>query len=111
MKRIEALNETAKMWVWLYKHPAQDKKYYVTHVAKLAKPWKNDCPLCEVAENTCSNCLMQFEEQKGTFCKDPESPFCKWQATSLDNPDYRTLYAGEMIAIAKNAARTLTATA
>jgi hypothetical protein len=111
MKKLEALDETTKMWIWLYKHPAQDKKYYVTHVAKPDKPWKNDCPLCEIAENDCSNCLMQWEEQNGTFCSDPESPFRKWKATSLDNPDHRTWYAGEVIAMAQKVAGTLKATA
>jgi len=104
MKKLEALNEAAKMWTWLYKHPAHDKKYYVTHVVKLEEPWKNDCPICEVVDSSCSDCLMQFEEQQGTFCTDPESPFRKWKETTLDNPDHRTFYAGEMIALAKKAA-------
>lgn len=107
MKKLEALNEMTKMWIWLYKHPAQDKKYYVTHVAKLEKAWKNDCPLCEVAENNCSNCLIQLDEQQGTFCTDPESPFKKWKATSLDKPDYRTWYAGKIIAMAQEATGTM----
>lgn len=111
MKKIEALNEAMKMWVWLYRHPAQDRKYYMTYVAKLDTPWKNDCPLCEISENNCASCLMQTETDKGTFCTDPESPFSKWQTTSLDNPDYRTLYAGEIAAITKNKADALMASA
>ena len=103
MKKLEALNEATKMWIWLYKHPAHDKKYYVSHVAKLVQPWKNDCPICEVADSGCSDCLMQFEEQKGTLCTDSESPFRKWKETGLDNPDHRTFYAGEMIVLAKKA--------
>ncbi|MFH0784539.1 MAG: hypothetical protein V2B20_21625 [Pseudomonadota bacterium] len=101
MKKNEALNEMMKMWTWLYKHPAHDKKYYVSYVAKLSKPWKNNCPACELAGDNCGNCLMNFEGKQGSFCADPESPFRKWQDTTLDNPDYRTLYAGEIIAMAK----------
>jgi hypothetical protein len=111
MKKSEALSETTKMWIWLYKHPAQDKKYYVTHVAKPETPWKNDCPLCEAVENGCPDCLMQWDEQNGTFCTDPESPFRKWKTTSLDNPDHRTWYAGQIIAMAQKVAGTLTTAA
>jgi hypothetical protein len=98
--RIEALDDMKKMWMWLYKHPAHDKKYYASYVAKLDRPWKNDCPICDLAEQKCSDCLMQWDEQKDTFCTDTESPFRKWQETTTDNPDYRTLYAGEIIALA-----------
>jgi hypothetical protein len=107
MKKLEALDEAAKMWIWLYKHPAHDKKYYVTYVAKPEHPWKNDCPICEVVENSCLNCLIQLDEPHGTFCTDPESPFLKWKATTLDNPDHRTFYAGEIIALAEKAAKKL----
>ena len=103
MKNIEALKEITTMWTWLYKHPAHDRKYYTTYVAKLDKPWKNDCPICDRADNICSECPMKLDEQNGTFCTDPESPLQKWMTTSLDNPDYRTLYSGEIIAIAQKA--------
>ena len=94
--KIEALDDMRKMWMWLYKHPAHDKQYYVSYVANLDRPWKNDCP-------------MKWEEQNGTFCTDPESPLQKWKETSTDNPDYRTLYSGEIIAIANKAMKRLTA--
>jgi hypothetical protein len=109
MQKIEALKEITKMWIWLYKHPAHDREYYVTHVAKLAQPWKNYCPLCNLEDGKCPDCLMKWGEQNGTFCTDPESPLQKWKETTTDNPDYRTLYSGEIIAIAKNATGTLTA--
>jgi hypothetical protein len=104
MKILEMATEMVAMWTWLYKHPAHDREYYVTHVAKLAKPWKNLCPLCELEliGDKCTNCLMTSEEQKGTFCADPESPLNKWNATSTDNPDNRTYYAGEVMVIARN---------
>jgi hypothetical protein len=101
MNKIEALKEATKMWTWLYKHPAHDEKYYVTHVARLSEPWKNNCPVCELAEDTCANCLMTWDEQNGTFCTDPESPFRKWKETRLDNPDFRMMYAGDIIAMTK----------
>jgi hypothetical protein len=107
MKKIDALNEVMKMWTWLYRHPAQDQKYYVTHVAKLAKPWKNYCPICEFVDDKCSDCLMTWEEMNGTFCTDPESPFRKWKETNTDNPDYRTLYAGEILAMTKTITKRL----
>ena len=91
------------MWTWLYKHPAHDRKYYTTYVAKVEKPWKNDCPICDLADDSCQDCPMKGEGQTGTFCTDPESPFQKWMMTSLDKPDYRTLYSGEIIAIAQKA--------
>jgi hypothetical protein len=109
MKKIEALKEIATMWTWLYKHPAHDRKYYETYVAKLNQPWRNDCPICDQEADICPDCPMKLEEQNGTFCTDPESPLQKWQATTTDHPDYRTLYSGEIIAIAQKAMRRLTA--
>ena len=103
MKKSVALEETTKMWIWLYKHPAHDMKYYVTYVAKLDHPWKNFSPLCEVSDNSCADCLIGWEGKQGTFCTDPESPYRKWMATALDNPDYRTLYAGEILEMAQKA--------
>ena len=101
MNKIAAVNEVEKMWTWLYKHPAHDENYYVKHVARLQKPWKNNCPACDLVEGVCANCLMAWENQSTTFCTDPESPFRKWQETTLDNPDYRTMYAGDIIALAR----------
>jgi hypothetical protein len=103
MKVVDRSKEMVKMWTWLYKHPAHDREYYVTHVAKLSKPWKNLCPLCdlELTGDKCTNCLMSGEGQKVTFCSDPESPLSKWKITDTSNPDNRTYYAGEVIAIAQ----------
>ncbi len=103
MKVVDRSKEMVKMWTWLYKHPAHDREYYVTHVAKLSKPWKNLCPLCdlELTGDKCTNCLMSGEGQKVTFCSDPESPLNKWKITDTSNPDNRTYYAGEIIAIAQ----------
>ena len=109
MNRIDAINETEKMWTWLYKHPAHDELYYVKHVAKMQKPWKNNCPVCELADGACSSCIIAWDN--GTFCTDPESPYSKWQATTLDNPDYRTLYAGDIIAITRTLRREIGALA
>jgi hypothetical protein len=109
MKKIDALKEITAMWTWLYKHPAHDRTFYEAHVAKLDQPWKNDCPICNQEADTCPDCPMKWEEQKGTFCTDPESPLQKWKETSTDNPDYRTLYSGEIIAIANKAMKRLTA--
>jgi hypothetical protein len=109
LTKIEALDDLRKMWMWLYKHPAHDIKYYVSHVANLDRPWKNDCPLCDLADEKCSDCLMKWEKQKGTFCTDPESPFRKWMETTRDNADYRTLYAGEIIALAQEIKEKLSA--
>jgi hypothetical protein len=39
--KIEALDDMRKMWMWLYKHPAHDKQYYVSYVANLDRPWGN----------------------------------------------------------------------
>jgi hypothetical protein len=99
--KIEALDDMRKMWMWLYRHPAHDKQYYVSYVANLDKPWKNDCPICDLADGKCSDCLLQLKYLKGTFCTDPESPFRKWKETTTDNPDSRTFYAGEIIALAQ----------
>ena len=41
--KIETLNDMIKMWMWLYKHPAHDQNYYVSYVAHLDRPWKNNC--------------------------------------------------------------------
>jgi hypothetical protein len=100
--KIEALNDMIKMWMWLYKHPAHDKKYYVSYVADLDRPWKNNCPICDLADEKCSDCLLQWDEQKGTFCTDPESPYSKWQGTGTDSPDLRTFYACEIIALVQH---------
>ena len=105
---IEALSHLAQMWTWLYKYPAHDKKYYISHVANLEQPWKNDCPICDLVDGNCAQCILQWEGQKGTFCTDPESPFRKWKETSLDNPDYRAFYAGEIIALAQGLKAKLT---
>lgn len=109
MNKIEALKETATMWTWLYKHPAHDRKYYETYVAKLDQPWRNDCPIRDLEADICPDCPMKGEEQKGTFCTDPESPLQKWKLTATDLPDFRTLYAGEIIVIAQQAMGRLTA--
>jgi hypothetical protein len=99
----EALQELKKMWIWLYQHPAHDKKYYVEHVVKAEPPWKNDCPLCAIAEDNCKECLLLWDNGHGSLCSDPASPLSKWKETHLNNPDYRTWYAGQMIDITQNA--------
>lgn len=111
MEKQEALNEVLKMWTWLYKHPAHDKEYYGTYVSRQTKPWKNNCPVCEIADDTCSNCLLTVDDPKETFCTAPDSPYRKWLETPVDNPDYRTLYAGDIIALARKVNRGGTAAA
>ena len=109
MDKIHALKEVTAMWTWLYRHPAHDREYYEAHVAKLNQSWKNDCPICDLETGSCPECPMKYAEQNGTFCSDPESPLQKWKATTLDNPDFRTLYSGEIIAIAQDATKRLEA--
>jgi len=109
MNKTEALNEVCKMWTWLYKHPAHDREYYVTHVAKLDQPWKNYCALGVLEDGKCPECLMEYEDRNGTFCTDPESPLQKWKETPTDNPDVRTMYSGQIIEIAQKATGKLTA--
>ena len=65
MKIAEMSKEMVKMWTWLYKHPAHDREYYVTHVAKLSKPWKNLCPLCDM-ELTGDKCTKVLNGRSGS---------------------------------------------
>lgn len=100
MERRIALEEFKKMWTWLYKHPAHDTKYYVSHVAKPQTPWKNDCPLCALsASGECGECKTLWDEGHGSLCADPESPLSKWKKTQLQDPDFRTWYAGKIVEI------------
>ena len=103
MVTTEALNEFRKMWIWLYRHPAHDKKYYIKHVAKVEGAWRNDCPLCSLSEGECKECLALWKSGNGTLCTDPESPLSKWQNTHLGDPNFRTWYAGQMVDIAQKA--------
>lgn len=104
MVRKEALQEFRKMWIWLYKHPAHDKKYYAKHVAKPDPLWKKDCPLCELSPGSdCIECKSLWDQGKGSLCTDPESPYSKWRQTHLNDPNYRTWYAGKIIDLAEQA--------
>lgn len=101
MVRSEALDEFKKMWIWLYKHPAHDKSYYVKHVAKPDPAWKKDCPLCALSEGECQECLALWNQGNGTLCEDQESPLNKWRQTDLGDPDFRTWYAGKIVELTK----------
>lgn len=103
MVRQDALDEFKKMWTWLYRHPAHDRRYYVEHVAKPEPVWKNDCPLCEIADGECKECLTLWDEGRGSLCSDPDSPQSKWGKTQLDDPDFRSWYAGKIADIAAKA--------
>ncbi len=103
MKKETALEEFKKMWTWLYRHPAHDKRYYVKHVAKPEEGWKNDCPLCTVSEGECQECLALWDKGKGSLCDDPESPLSKWKETHKNDPNFRTWYAGKIADIASKA--------
>lgn len=105
MLEKDALNEFKKMWTWLYQHPAHDKKYYVKHVAKPEDDWKNDCPLCHTSEGECSECLDLWDNGHGSLCQDPDSPYSQWRKTHLNDPNYRTWYAGKIIDITEKALR------
>ncbi len=96
MPKTEAIQEFKKMWTWLYRHPAHDKHYYVKHVAKAEPPWKNDCPLCDLSEGECTECLQLWDNGKGSLCDDPESPLNKWRQTHMGDPNFRTWYAGKV---------------
>jgi hypothetical protein len=101
MERKNALQEFRKMWIWLYKHPAQDNKYYTSYVAKPKPSWRNDCPLCALsAEGECRECRSMWDTGHGSLCTDPDSPLVKWRKTSVDDPDNRTWYAGRLVEIA-----------
>jgi len=103
MVRTEALEELKKMWTWLYRHPAHGKKYYVKHVAKADPSWKNDCPLCELSDGECTECLTLWDQGQGSLCADPASPLSKWRKTHLGDPNFRTWYAGKIVDIADKA--------
>jgi hypothetical protein len=100
MERSEALQEFKKMWTWLYKHPAHDSKYYVKHVAKPEQGWKNDCPLCALSDGECKECNALWDQGNGSLCSDPESPFSQWRKTHLNDPNFRTWYAGKIVDLA-----------
>ncbi len=98
-----AVEEFKKMWIWLYRHPAHDKKYYVRHVARPLNGWRNNCPLCALSANQdCTECLDVWNHGEGTLCEDPNSPLYKWERTHLNDPNDRTWYAGKLIDIADN---------
>lgn len=104
MAKTDALEEFKKMWTWLYRHPAHDKRYYVKHVVKADPAWKNDCPLCEISEgDQCTECQILWDEGKGSLCTDPDSPLSKWKQTHLNDPNFRTWYAGKLVDITKKA--------
>ena len=103
MVRTDALNEFKKMWTWLYSHPAHGQKYYVKHVAKADPAWKNDCPLCELSDGECKECLTIWDNGNGSLCADPESPLQKWGRTDLGDPHFRSWYAGKIATIAAKA--------
>lgn len=104
--RREALMEFKKMWTWLYQHPAHDKRYYVKHVVKADPAWKNDCPLCELSTGDgCKECLLLWDNGEGSLCSDPGSPLSKWRNTHLNDPNYRTWYAGKIVDITQKALR------
>ncbi len=105
MLQKAALNEFKKMWTWLYQHPAHDKKYYVKHVAKVDPAWKNDCPLCALSDDDCKECLLLWDNGDGSLCSDPASPLSKWRKTHLNDPNYRTWYAGQIVDITQKALR------
>lgn len=103
-ERKTALQEFKKMWTWLYRHPAHDKKYYVKNVAKADPRWKNDCPLCQISgEDDCKECLLLWDNGEGSLCSDPASPLSKWQKTHRNDPNFRTWYAGQIVDITQKA--------
>ncbi len=103
MLRSDALEEFKKMWTWLYQHPAHDKKYYGKHVVKLETPWRNNCPLCETSESEteCKECLELWNKEGASLCTDPNSPYSQWRKTHLNDPNFRTWYAGQIADIAQ----------
>ncbi len=102
MPTTQALEEFKKMWDWLYRHPAHDKHYYVKNVAKADPLWKNDCPLCDLSEEECTECLKLWDKGRGSLCDDPESPLNKWRHTHVGDPNFRTWYAGKVSDLVKN---------
>jgi len=97
----EALTEFKKMWTWLYRHPAHDRKYYIQHVAMPEGGWEKNCPLCALsASHSCQECLEVWDQGNGNLCEDPQSPFNRWKNTHISDPNNRTWYAGRLIDIA-----------
>ncbi len=99
MDKDRAIVEFKKMWLWLSKHPAHDKEYYVQHVAKPNPTWKNDCPLCALEEDDCNECLILWDNGKGSLCSDPTSPLSKWKNTNIEDVHKRTWHAGELMGL------------
>ena len=107
MDYTNAMEEFQKMWTWLYRHPAHDKRYYVKHVVKADPAWRNDCPLCDTAEDDsgCKECLKLWDKGKGSLCADPDSPLSRWKSANLNDPNFRSWYAGQVADLAKKAAQ------
>jgi len=105
MENTQAMEEFKKMWTWLYRHPAHDKKYYVKHVAKADPAWRNDCPLCDMApeDKGCTECLKIWDKGQGSLCDDPDSPLSRWKKAKLNDPNFRSWYAGQIADIADKA--------
>jgi len=97
MDKETAMQEFKKMWLWLYQHPAHDKKYYVDYVAKPDPRWLNDCPLCIGPIDECTECLVLWNNRGKGLCTDLASPYSEWKATSVEDSHRRTWYAGEIV--------------
>ena len=95
-----------KMWTWLSRYPAHDRKYYMQHVLTTEKRWKNNCPLCNSAlVSNCDGCQLLWPSSRGTLCTDPNAPLYKWRALSVQQPDYRSYYARKVAALASETLR------
>ena len=103
MKNQDALNEFKKMWIWLYSHPAHDRRYYMNHVVKIEEAWEKECPICHHAEGECNQCKALWDEGRGNLCEDQQSPLNRWKNTHLSDPNYRMWYAGKIADIAARA--------
>jgi len=106
MATTNELKEFQKMWTWLSSHPAHNQEYYMKHVAKLATPWRDSCPLCHTAEGPCRNCEALWQSKYGGLCSDKNSPLNKWRQTSVDDPDNRTWYANRIALLGRQAMKT-----
>ena len=101
------LHEFVAMWRWLSAHPANDRDYYLKYVVRGSHPWTNDCPISDREGEACTGCDTLWSTALGNLCTDSESPLNKWRKTSIEQPDLRIHYAGNVGTLGLQALRTL----
>ncbi|MDP3478512.1 MAG: hypothetical protein Q8R88_01980 [Desulfoprunum sp.] len=107
MINAEQLHEFVAMWKWLSAHPVNDRAYYLKYVVKGKSAWINDCPIATGEGAACTGCHMFWPGENGNLCSDSQSPLSHWQATSVEQPDLRIYYAGNVGTLGLQALRSL----